>query len=546
MNFLSNISIQNRLLLQVIFIFIGLGILTFKGLEQLSSTMLQNKSENTRFLVETAHNILVSNYQLEQQGSLTRAEAQEAAKIAVSKLRYDDTNYFWINDMHPNMVMHPIKPELDGTDISTNEDPNGTRLFVEMVNVVKKDGEGLVPYLWPKPGFDQPVEKISYVIGFEPWGWIIGSGVYLDDVDTAFWQAARTIIFIGTVIILSILGLTTLFTRSILGPINQTSHALHDITAGEGDLTKRLAIIGKDELATMSTGFNTFLDKMEHTIVEVKKAADHINGAAGQLNDIVESTQQTMNKQQHESQVVATAVTEMASTVKEVAQNAEGAALSADEANTESENGKKVVEQATQSVNTLATEVRQAASVIKELNADTQSISSVLEVIRGIAEQTNLLALNAAIEAARAGEQGRGFAVVADEVRTLAARTQSSTEEIRQMIESLQGGSGQAVNVMENGEKTTEVTVDKAREAGESLSRIVSAIGNITQMNIQIASAAEQQSAVANEIDRSIVLMADLTTESYDEIQKTVQSSKELSELSISLEKLVKQYKVSE
>ena len=545
MSLLRNYSIKTRFLALLTIVFVGLLILVVNGLNQVSSTMLANKSENTRFLVETAHSIVATHYGYEQAGQMSRQEAQAAALEAVSKLRYDNDNYFWINDMHPNMVMHPMKPQLDGTDISENKDPNGKRLFSEMVEVVKRDGEGLVPYMWPKPGFDNPVNKISYVKGFKPWGWVIGSGVYTDDVDAAFWKAAPLPITIGLAILFIVGSLALLLGQSIMGPISKLSNAFNDIAQGDGDLTQRLSEDGNDELVSMANNFNAFVGKIEDTISQVKNATDQVGGAAKQLNEVIQVTQETMSQQQGESQVVATAVTEMASTIKEIAANAEGAAASADEANSQAESGKNIVEQAAQSVNTLATEVKQAATVINELNSDTQSISSVLEVIRGIAEQTNLLALNAAIEAARAGEQGRGFAVVADEVRTLAARTQSSTEEIRQMIESLQGGSADAVAAMESGEKTTEVTVSKAHEAGESLSSIVAAIDNITQMNIQIASAAEQQSVAASEIDRSIVLMADLTTNAHDEIQKTVQSSHDLNDLSISLNAMVEQFKVS-
>lgn len=530
--------------MQLGLVVLGIVLAIAEGLSELNASLIEEKSANTRFLVEIAHSNIKSFHDQQLAGQLSEAQAQEAAKNAVAQLRYDDGNYFWIQDMQPAMIMHPLKPQLNGKDLSNNADPNGKRLFVEMVNVVKKNGEGRVPYLWPLPGQDEPAEKISYVKQFQPWGWIIGSGVYLVDVDEAYWQAAVTQLSLGalTVVIVGIMAL--LLSRSISVPLGKTSHALNNIASGDGDLTQRLDEEGDDELSATAKSFNAFVSKIESAMIEVRTASEQLNSASVNLGTSMSKNKSTMHKQQQESHAAATAITEMASTVNEIAKSAENAACSATEANREADNGQSVVGEATNAVSTLATEVKQAAAVINSLNADTQSISSVLDTIRGIAEQTNLLALNAAIEAARAGEQGRGFAVVADEVRTLAARTQTSTEEIRQMIESLQHGSQEAVKAMESGEKSTELTVEKATAAGRSLSSIVQSITSISDMNMHIASAAEEQSAAANEIDRSINLMADLTSQSYSDIEESSASVEELALLSNTLRKLLDQFKL--
>ena len=546
MEYIRRFSIQKRLWVQLALIAIGLTVLVLQGLSRLQDSLMAEKVGNTKGLVEVAHSIASFQYGRSQAGEISEAQAKDTAREAIEALRYDGNNYFWIQDVQPRMIMHPFKPELNGTDLSNNADPTGKKLFVEMASVARASGEGMVPYMWPLPGKDEPVEKVSYVKSFKPWGWVIGSGVYVVDVREAYWSAAMGLIVISIFVILAVGALAFFLARSISIPLGETAAALDDIAAGEGDLTQRLKVVGNDEVSSMASSFNAFVGRIEGAMIEVRDATLKLGAASAQLKSAMDSNENSMQKQMHESQSIATAITEMASTVNEIAKSAENAAFSAGEANQEAEAGNQVVSEAIISVNSLAKEVREAGEVIHSLNSDTQSITSVLEVITGIAEQTNLLALNAAIEAARAGEQGRGFAVVADEVRTLAARTQSSTEEIRQMIDSLQGGSAKAVAAMESGQGSTEVTVTKAETAGESLIKIVAAINSISDMNMHIASAAEQQSAAAQEIDRSIVIMSDATADCCREIEATAASTRQLAELSESLDHLVSDFKLSD
>lgn len=545
MNFLRQFTMNHRMLLIIAMSFIGIIIITLSALAQFKSGLMDEKSAQTQYLVETAHSILVNYHTMASQGKIDSAVAKTTALETIKALRYNKSNYFWINDMQPKMVMHPIKPKLDGRDLSDIKDPDGKFLFVDFVNMVKSNGAGNVPYLWPKPGSENPVQKISYVKGFKPWGWVIGSGIYVDDVDTIFWKSATTLAGIAIIVLLPVMFLSMLVARSVCTPLRTTTAALHDIAQGEGDLTQRLNTEGNDEIAKLSTEFNAFISKIQQTMIKVESACGQLNHASNELSGVTNEGSSSMAQQHEETEQVAAAVTEMSATVQEIARSAEVAAASASDAEKEAQAGMQVMQQSTTAINTLSNEVNNAAKVINQVEHDSENIGSVLDVIRGIAEQTNLLALNAAIEAARAGEQGRGFAVVADEVRTLASRTQESTQEIQTMIERLQSGSRKAVEVMNSGSNTAQSTVETADNAASSLTIIVQAINTISDMNTQIASAAEEQSAVAQAIDESIVRISTLSEKTAEGSGIVANSSNDLKTLGIEMKSLIGTFKIS-
>jgi len=329
----------------------------------------------------------------------------------------------------------------------------------------------------------------------------------------------------------------------ISNPIKRTVNAMNDIAEGEGDLTMRLDENGKDEIAMLAIAFNQFAEKVRKTVSQVAGSTAQLASAAEEMDTITRETTEGVLQQQNETEQVATAMNEMTATVQEVARHAGEAAAFAQSANEESVSGKNIVSETTAVINKLAAEIEQSAKVINELESDSENIGSVLDVIKGIAEQTNLLALNAAIEAARAGEQGRGFAVVADEVRTLASRTQQSTEEIQNMIERLQQNSRQAVEVMQTSKDCAGASVEKANEASTSLTAITQAVTNISDMNVQIATAAEEQSSVSEEINRNISNINDVVRQTAEGTGQISEASSELAQLSNDLQQLVSQFK---
>lgn len=349
-------------------------------------------------------------------------------------------------------------------------------------------------------------------------------------------------------ILIFILSVTTCvgyiaMSHQIVSPLTDLALKLEDISSGDGDLTVRLKGKGKTEFAWVAYSFNTFVKKIAKTVNDISATSDKVATASHHLATITDATEQGVARQLAETTQVATAMEEMTATVQEVARNAVNASDAASNADSEASTGKDIVSQAVCEINQLATEVENAATVIHELENDSNSIGEVLSVIQGIAEQTNLLALNAAIEAARAGEQGRGFAVVADEVRTLASRTQNSTLEIQQTIERLQSRAKQAVDVMENGRKKAASSVEQAASAGESINTISERIDTISNMNNQIAGAAEEQTAVAEEINLNINNISAVSNETSKGASNTSEACKELSCLADQLRKTVGHFK---
>ena len=351
-------------------------------------------------------------------------------------------------------------------------------------------------------------------------------------------------VLIGAVVAVVIGVLIAFFmVRMITMPLNAAVEAMEDLAQGEGDLTRRLDAKGKSEISAMSRSFNSFAAKVQALVSQVAESVQNLSQVVHEVSSVVEQTQGGVQQQRQETERVATAINEMTATVQEVASNANLAADSAQQADDNAQTGKRVVSDTVQSINDLASEIETGANVVYKLEKDAEAIGTVLDVIKGIAEQTNLLALNAAIEAARAGEQGRGFAVVADEVRTLASRTQQSTEEIQNMIESLQVQAREAVKAITLGQEKANTSVDNASNAGSALNSITDSVSTISSMNLQIATASEEQSHVAEEINRNIVNISQVAEENALSSERLARSSDDLARLDSELESLVSQFK---
>ena len=544
MNSLRSMSISRRLWLILVVAVLMLLTLGLLMLKQIHDDLYQAKAEKTRHVVEAASGVLDYYRQLETAGTLTRDAAQQQALSVVRGLRYEQSDYFWINDLTPVMVMHPTNPKLDGQNLSAIKDPDGFALFNEMVAIAKAKGAGMVDYRWPKPGASTPVQKTSYVKLFEPWGWVIGSGVYIDDMQLEFRSQVREASLVGLGIALLMALLVMLIARSIVRPLQETVDAMANIASGESDLTRSLDTHGQDEVTELARHFNAFTAKLRGVISQLQVSASALGQSSTDLGDNAAQAQSRSQQQSQQMELVATAINEVTYGVQDVAKNAEHAASEMRDAQTQAHQGQVNIDGSLQQIDQLSATIEQAVQVIRTLASESTQIGSVLEVIRSIAEQTNLLALNAAIEAARAGEQGRGFAVVADEVRLLAQRTQKSTAQIQTMIERLQNHSEAAVQVIGDSSRASQLTIEQAGLAGASLHAIGQALHNLNGLNASIASATLQQTHVVEDINQNVTQAAGLSHSTALAAQQSSAASVHLKELSEQLNGLLRQFRV--
>ncbi|WP_419812685.1 methyl-accepting chemotaxis protein [Bacterioplanoides sp.] len=507
-------------------------------------SLLKARQQTLQQQVETGYSLIQHFYNLQQQG-LSEAEAQKLAGDAIRALRYSGNEYFWVNDSQHKVIIHGSKPESEGKSLGGLQDPNGVYVYREIVITARNHSQGgFVRYDWPKAGSDQPQPKASFVKRFPQWDWIIGSGLYLDDVEQAFQQNLLALLLKSALVLGLLITILLMISSSIRQPLNHVVEALHNISRGEGDLTRRLPIRGNDEITQIARTFNHFVEQIQAVISQVKQSSSRVSSGSQDIASFASSIRQLTNNQLQQNDMAATGSEEMTQTIREVASNAEQAADAARQADDDAKASTLIMQQTQQQISELADDIHHSQQVITQLRNETDGIGSVLDVIRGIAEQTNLLALNAAIEAARAGEQGRGFAVVADEVRTLASRTQESTEEINRMITSLQEQASEAVTAMERSAGSSATTSEKSQQAAETIARIHDAISTISNMNMGIASAVEEQSAAANEINGNIIQVVQSSNDIDQTMDKAESETQALLQSSDQLNTLVERFKI--
>ncbi len=374
--------------------------------------------------------------------------------------------------------------------------------------------------------------------------WFVVIEIPTTEIFTPINNTSMQLVFMNIIVAVILIAIGLWVALGVARPIVRASNMLSDIASGDADLTKQMKVDTQDEVGKLASSFNSFVGQLQSLITTIASNSQDVNRIAQNLATSSNSTQRNTEEQQQSVDMIATAMNEMGATVHEIARNANETANAAKQSSTETSSSQEIVRTSIEGINSLFGKMQSASEVIETLAQDVGEISSVLEVIRGISEQTNLLALNAAIEAARAGEQGRGFAVVADEVRTLAQRTQESTEEINNMIQKLQGGAKDAVTAMDEGIETAKFSVENADKAGESLNSIIESIGNISDLSIQVATATEEQSSVVEELNSHILNIKNMSDSTAIESKNINDQCQTLNNSSTELSSLVGNFKV--
>ncbi|WP_298437165.1 methyl-accepting chemotaxis protein [Geobacter sp.] len=491
------------------------GIL-FYLLPLVEQKLMAEKKQTVQSAVDTVVTLVDGYLARVKSGELTEAEARKRAIDNIRHLRYQGNEYFWINTVEPVMVMHPIKPELDGKKLDDIKDPDGKQIFVEMAKVAREKGEGDVAYQWAKPGATAPSPKISHVQLVKEWGWVIGSGIYVDDVQKELTALRIKVIGATLIFALLIFLFAWLVASRIRRALAEAIAVSEQIAAG--DLTTTIEVKSADETGKLLTALSHMNESLSHIVAEVRGGADSIATATEQISAGNVNLSQRTEEQASALEETASSMEELTSTVKQNADNAQQANQLAVTASDVAVKGGEVI--------------GKVVTTMEGITASSRKIADIITVIDGIAFQTNILALNAAVEAARAGEQGRGFAVVAGEVRSLAQRSAAAAKEIKALIED-------SVGKVEDGSRLV-------TEAGSTMQEIVTSIKRVTDIMAEISAASLEQSSGIEQVNTAITQMDDVTQQNAALVEEAAAAAESLAEQAGAMVEMVSRFKLDE
>ncbi|MEP1384239.1 MAG: methyl-accepting chemotaxis protein [Paraglaciecola sp.] len=560
---LNKLSIRNRLLttsilplvitcialLSIIYVQLGNLIET----EKTSATQLITKTKKTELknIIDLAYHSIKPLYE----GGGSREEAVQI----MQRMEFGEDGYIFGYDGDSTRIFSGTSSAGIGNSYRDFKDVNGVFLINDLVTAGRKnklgDGNEFVTYHFAKPNETVASPKLSYSIFLEKWDLMIGVGIYVDSIekDSAIFEVhveevsntlLTSVTVISIILIILMVAVSLFIVSSILTPLNTVSESIRQLSAGNGDLTQRIPVQDKFETGILAENLNSFLISLQDDIKHIYNVALDVDSETNLLVEQTDNIKLLSSQQQTSVESVASATTEMNASSNEVLINAKTASDAANAANSHGKEALDQIEKSSSEMGELIIEIKKAHGIVEDVGGDVENIGTILQVIESIAEQTNLLALNAAIEAARAGEQGRGFAVVADEVRNLASKTQGSTEQIQQMIAKLQSNSKLAVEGMQRSMTCSSAAEQSVSQTSTTLSDIVGSIRKITNMNSEIANAAEEQNQVGNDIGKQIVEIFTQTSGLNDIIEQNNKTSDNLREKANELDNIVNQFKL--
>ena len=514
---MKHMTLNKKLWMTLVVLWLGLLLVATLGAVQNRSALLSDRREQIKALVEEATAVAQRYHGAAERHEMTEAEAKQRALADIGAMRYGKDGYLSINDSHPTMIMHPIKKELSGRDMTNFKDPNGKFLFRAIVVAGKQNGGGFVDYLWPKPGSESPVAKLSYSEWFQPWDWFLVTGMYMDDVNQAFY--ASLLRWLGMVLVLGVIASTIMV--AIMRSIRRSLGGEPEVALGiarriaAGDLTGALEV-RSDDTGSLIAALKAMQDSLIATVQRVRAGTDEIDHGASEIAAGNDNLSQRTEEQAASLEETAASMEQMTATVKHNADNSRQAAQLAQEASDIAHQGSAVV--------------ARAVTTMESITASSQKIGDIIGVIEGIAFQTNILALNAAVEAARAGEQGRGFAVVATEVRSLAQRSATAAKEIKTLI----GTSSEAV----------QAGAELVGKSGATMSDIVVAVKRVTNIIEEISAASGEQSSGIAQVNKAIAQMDGVTQQNAALVEQAAAAAGSLEEQARRLKQVVSVFRL--
>ena len=544
MAILESLRVRTRLMLLFVTVVVGLLVMASFWLSNVRERLMDARQAKTQAVVDVAWGVLDRFHRLEQEGKLSREEAQLQAKEAIRVMRYDKVEYFWLNDMQPKSVMHPVRPEIEGKDQTGNVDKGGKPLYLAFVKAVKEGGAGFVDYLGVRPNSDKPVPKLSYVKGFEPWGWVVGSGIYVDDVEAEFRSDTIEAAIIAAAILAVIAILNTLVSRSLLRQLGGEPAYAVAVTRkiADGDLTDQVVVHG--DANSLLGALKGMQDRLAGIFRELNGAADRLASNATEVSREASESSVSGEQQAQETAATAASIEEVTVSISEVSELAKLTEENSRQVAQLSATGMGQMSEAEAEIQRVTVTVTAASAQVQQLVHHSTEIGGIANVIKEIADQTNLLALNAAIEAARAGEQGRGFAVVADEVRKLAERTAKATTEIAAVIATVQAETRQAVTEMDQVLPQVQRGADLAQAANHTLQDIQRCATDSMHKVQDVANATREQAVATTEIARHVEHIATMADEVHSTMQFTTQHARELAEIADEMRRRTGYFKV--